>query len=295
MRSASRAAALLLASALWLAFVPAASAKLFDEYELSARARAHGGSYAGLSGDAAGVYYNPAGLVNLSGLDVQASLFEPWGADFMQVNQIAIARPAGRWGTFGIGYSDFKVRYQDVTLSVERTVTLAHGFTAMEDLSSSLSVGWALNLYNLDYPTPSVSGYDLGSETTFGLDLGVFTSLHERTTAGVYFTNVNNPEMGDPVARDLPQGARGGVAYRPYDGVVTAFEIGKQLGEEIRYFGGMEFQVAEPLALRFGAQSKPNLLNVGVGLHYANLTLDVAYTHHPVLDPTLHYGLALRF
>jgi len=278
-----------------LGLAPAARAAFFDEEELSARARALGGSYSALSGDAAGVHYNPAGLVDLPGIDVQASTFDPWGAAFARVSELAAAMPTERWGTFGVGYSDFKVRYQDVTLSVERTVTLSHGFTVMEDLSSMLAFGWSLNLYNLDYPTPSVSGYDLGSETTFGLDLGVFARLRQRTTGGVYFTNVNNPEMGDPVSSDLPQGVRGGVAYRPYDGVVTTFDIGKQIGQDIRYFGGIEFRVAEPLHLRFGAQSKPNLLNVGIGLNYSNLKLDIAYSHHPVLDPTLHYGLGLRF
>lgn len=295
MKSASLGRALLGAAGVGLVVVSAASAKFFDEHELSARARGLGGAYTGLSDDAAGLYYNPAGLVNLPGLDVQVSLFDPWGADFARVNEVAVAMPTESWGTFALGYSDFKVRYQDVTLSVERTVTLAHGFTAMEDLSSSLSVGWALNLYNLDYPTQSVSGYDLGSETTIGLDLGVHVRLRERTTAGVLFTNVNNPEMGDPVSSDLPQGVRGGVAYRPYDAVVTTFDIGKQLGEDIRFFGGAEFRVAEPLFVRFGAQSKPNLLNVGVGLNYSNLQVDIAYTHHPVLEPTLHYGLGLRF
>jgi hypothetical protein len=280
---------------LGLGVAPTASAKFFDEHELSARARALGGSYAGLSDDAAGIYYNPAGLVDLEGYDVQASLFDPWGAEFARVNQIAFAMETESWGTFGIGYSDFKVRYQEVTLCIERTVTLSHGFTAMEDLSSSLSLGYSLNLYNLDYPTQSVSGYDLGSETTVGLDLGVFVRLRERTTAGVFFTNVNNPEMGDPVSSDLPQGVRGGVAYRPYDGVVTTFDIGKQLGEDLRFFGGAEFRIAQPLYVRFGAQSKPNLLNVGVGLNYANMRVDIAYTHHPVLDPTLHYGLGLQF
>lgn len=282
------------AACLLLGLAPAAHA-IFDDLELSPRARALGGSYASLSDDAAGVHYNPAGLVSLKEYDFYASLFFPHDLRFLQVNTFAVAIPTERWGTVGLGYTDFRVDYEGTTLSIERTVTVAHGLMLMEDISSALSFGYALHLYNLDYPGTSVSGFDLGSETTVGVDIGFRARLRDRTTAGIFFTNVNNPEMGDPVASDLPQRASGGFAYRPYDGVITALEVEKELGKEIQYRGGIELRVADPLALRFGASSKPNLFDIGVGLTYANVAVDLAYTHHPVLDQTLHYGLGLRF
>lgn len=268
---------------------------IFDDLELSPRARGLGGSYAGLSGDAAGVHYNPAGLVNVTDYDFYASLFYPHDQRFLLVNTVAVAIPAGNWGTVGFGYTDFRVDYKGTTLSIERTVTFAHGIQLMEDISSSLAFGYALHVYNLDYPTVSVSGLDLGSETTVGLDIGFTARLRERTTAGVFFTNVNNPEMGDPVATDLPQRVSGGFAYRPYEGVITTAEVEKELGEEVQYRGGAEFRIADPLVLRFGASSKPNLFDIGMGLTYSSAKIDITYTHHPVLDQTLHYGLGLRF
>jgi hypothetical protein len=283
----------LAAAGLVLSAAPAHA--IFDDLEVGPRARALGGSYAGLSEDATGVHYNPAGLVRMTDYDFYATLFYPYDQRFLLVNAVSVAIPAGTWGTVGVGYTDFRVEYQDVTLSVERTFTVAHGIRLMEDLTSSLAFGYALHVYNLDYPTVSVSGVDLGSETTVGLDIGFAARLYDRTTAGVYFTNVNNPEMGDPVATDLPQRVSGGIAYRPYDGVVTAVEIEKELGEDIQYHGGVEFRVADPLALRFGASSHPNLFDVGAGLHYGNAQVDLTYTHHPVLDHTLHYGVGLRF
>lgn len=268
---------------------------VFDDLELSPRARGLGGSYAGLSGDAAGVHYNPAGLVSVSDYDFYTSMFYPFDQRFLRVNTVAAAIPAGSWGTVGFGYTDFRVDYQGAVLSIERTVSFAHGIRLMEDISSSLSFGYAVRVFNLDYPTTSVGGLDLGSATTVGLDLGFTATLRDRTTAGVTFTNVNNPEMGDPVATDLPQRVSGGFAYRPYDGVVTTAEIEKQVGQDVQFRGGMEFQVVEELALRFGASSKPNLFHVGAGLSYSRAKIDVTFTHHPVLDYTLHYGVGLRF
>jgi len=267
---------------------------VFDDLELSARARGLGGSYAGLSDRADGVFYNPAGLVNVTDYDFTASLFELFNLSFLRVNAFAVAVPTERWGTFGIGYADLRVEYENTTLSIERTVTASHGIMLMEDLSSSLALGYSVNVYNVDYPTVSVTGLDLGSETTFGLDVGFLAKLQERTTAGVFYKNLNNPEIG-VAATDLPQRISGGLAYRPYDGVITAAEVEKELGEAIQFHGGVEFEVAEPLRLRFGAQTKPNLFDAGVALAYRNLVVDVAYTHHPVLDATLHYGLGIRF
>ncbi|MGQ0722537.1 MAG: hypothetical protein ACT4PE_13345 [Candidatus Eiseniibacteriota bacterium] len=293
MKSLRGGRALLVVAGVALSGTPARA--IFEDLEPSPRARALGGSYAGLSQDAQGVNYNPAGLVDAAEHELYMSLFYPHDLEFLRVNAISVVIPAGSWGTVGVGYSDFRAENDGTTLSIERTVTVSHGFRLMEDISSGLSFGYALHLYNLDYPTPSVGGFDLGSETTIGLDLGFVARLRERTTAGVFFTNVNNPEMGDPVATDLPQRVSGGVAYRPYEGVITAFEMEKELGEDIQFRGGVEFRVAEPLALRFGASSEPNVFDVGAGLSYGKADVDFTYAHHPVLNHTLHYGVGIAF
>lgn len=268
---------------------------VFDDLELSPRARALGGSYAGLSSDAYAIFYNPAGLANLEGRDLRGSYYEPFNLGFVRANALAFAMPLHEWGTFAAGYSDFRVEFDGTMLSVERTFTFGHALMLMEDLSSSLAFGYNINLFNLDYGPPSVSGLDLGRQWSVGLDVGFLARLRERTTAGVFAKNLNNPTVGDPQEEDLPQRVSGGIAYRPYDGVITTVEVGKELGEETQFHGGVEFKIVEPLALRFGAQTKPNLFDVGVGLAYRQVQVDLAYTHHPVLDETLRYGLGLKF
>ena len=287
--------ALLLIVAVQLALAGAARATIFADQEMSPRARALGGAYAGLSADATGIYYNPAGLADVEMVDLFGSIYQPFGYAFSRVSAYAMAVPTAEWGTIAFGYNDFRVEYENTTLSIERAFTFAHGFVLMEDLSSSLAFGYALNLYNLDYPTPSVSGIDLGSQSAFGLVVGFIARLHQRTTAGVFAKNLNNPEMGETDSTDLPQRISGGIAYQPYTGVITVAEVEKELGEDVQFHGGMEFRIAEPLCLRFGAQSKPNLFHVGAGLSYRNVKIDVTYTHHPVLDATLHTGLGVSF
>lgn len=282
------------AAGLWLVLAAPAHA-VFDDLEMSPRARALGGAYAGLSGDAQAIYYNPAGLAALEGRDLRGTVFQPYGLGFHQANAVSFAMPWKDLGTFAVGYADYRAEYEGTVLSIERTFTFGHALMLMEDLSSSLAFGYAINLYNLDYPTPSVSGFDLGSQTTVGVDVGFVATLHERTTAGVFAKNLNNPTVGNPVEDDLPQRVSGGIAYRPYDGVITAVEMEKELGEKIQFHAGVEFKVADPLALRFGASTQPNLFDVGAGLGWRQVQVDLAYTHHPVLDGTIRYGLGLKF
>ena len=282
------------AAGLWLGLAAPAHA-VFDDLELSPRARALGGAYAGLSGDASAIFYNPAGLATVEGREVRGAYFQPFDLGFHRANGLAFASSFRDWGTFAVGYSDYRAEWEGTVLSIERTFTFGHGLMLMEDISSSLAFGYNVNLYNLDYPTPSVSGFDLGSQTTLGIDIGFLASLRERTTAGVFAKNLNNPTMGNPVEDDLPQRVSGGIAYRPYDGVVTVVEAEKELGHDVQFHGGVEFRVVDPLSLRFGVQTKPNLFDVGVGLEWRNIQVDLANTHHPVLDHTLRYGLGLRF
>jgi hypothetical protein len=268
---------------------------VFDDLEFSPRAAGLGGCHTALSSDATALFYNPASLVGIEGRDLRGTFFEPFDLGFARVNAVAVAMPWKDWGTFGVGYTDYRVDYDGTVLSVERTFTLGHAFSLMQDISSSLAFGYDINLYNLDYGPPSVSGVDLGSQWTAGLDVGLVARLRERTTAGLYATNVNNPTVGKPNEDDLPQRVAGGIAYRPYDGVVTAAEVEKELGKDTQFRGGMEFKVADPLSLRFGAQTKPNLFDVGVGFEWRQVHVDLAYTYHPVLNGTLRYGLGLEF
>jgi hypothetical protein len=119
--------------------------------------------------------------------------------------------------------------------------------------------------------------------------------LHGRTTAGVFVKNLNNPSVGNPAPTDLRQRISGGFAYEPYDGVITTVELEKELGYDIQIHGGLEARVAEPLVLRFGVQSKPNLFDVGAGLVWRQVRVDLSWTYHPVLDGTFRYGLLFRF
>jgi len=272
----------------------AQAAGVFDNLALSPRARAMGGAFVALSDDETAVFTNPAALSMLSEIGVYSSYGDLYGYDFLMLGSGAAAFPTP-YGTIGVGIRYLNVEYGGNDLENEYTTTVAHGFTVMEDAHSSLSFGYSLNLYGLSYPTESVGGEDLGSANTFGLDVGVLGTLRGRTRFGLFVKNLNNPKLGDPDPKDLPQWFAAGVCYSPYAGVATSLELQKQDTEDLRASAGFEFDLTDYATLRGGLQNQPNRLSVGFGTHWRMIRFDYSYTSHATLPGSHHYGLGVSF
>jgi len=87
-----------------------------------------------------------------------------------------------------------------------------------------------------------------------------------------------------------------GLAYEPYPGVISAFDMRSTLGDEFRFCGGFEFNVVPALDLRVGVETQPNKVTGGFGVHLPVLTLDYGFsTGGGVLDASHHFGVALRW
>jgi len=284
------------AGALVAALLPGAAcgSGFFDNLVLSPRAQGMGGAFVALSDDETAVFTNPAALALQSRRGAYSSYVDLYGYDFLKLGSAAAAVPTG-FGTVGVGVRYLSVEYGGSDLEREYAVTAAHGFTVMQDPHSSLSFGYGLSLFGLSFPTESVGGEDLGSANAVGLDVGVLGTPRGPTRFGVFVKNINNPKMGDPNAKDLPQWFSGGVCYSPYSGVQTSIEVQKQDDEELRACGGFEFQINDYVTMRGGLQNQPNRMSAGFGARWEMLRLDYSYTSHPVLPGSHTFGLGVKF
>ncbi len=292
---AARAAVTLAVVAVLLAPSWACAAGVFDNLILSPRARALGGAFVAVSDDETAIFTNPAGLAQQENIGVYGSYVDLYGYDFLNLGSFAATVPTATKGTFGVGARLLSVEYKGVKLENEYTVAFGHGFTLMKDVHSSLSVGYALSIYGLSFDAESVGGEDLGSASTFGIDIGVMGTMRGRTTFGFFAKNINNPKLGDPDADDLPQWFTAGVAYEPYGGVNTTLEIQKQEDEELRTCFGLEFDITDYITLRGGLQNQPDRLSVGFGTHWQAVRIDYSYTSHATLPGSHHFGLGVAF
>ncbi|PJA27056.1 MAG: hypothetical protein CO189_08160 [candidate division Zixibacteria bacterium CG_4_9_14_3_um_filter_46_8] len=274
--------------------IPMSGRAAFDDMRPSARARGMGNAFVGLANDATAIFYNPAGLAQLSQIELYTTYQKPFGLEFLKYYGIAAAFPTSRFGTFAVSGQQFGVNYRDVELETELTMSLAQGITIMDDVHSSLAVGYTINYFQLKF-AESVGGVAGSDQGALGVDMGVLAKIRNRTTVGFAVRNLSSPKFGDLVQKDLQRRLSFGLSYEPYSGVRTMGALEKKIGYETRGLAGVEAQIFDFVALRLGLQSYPNYLTAGLGLKYFGGTFDYAMAYHPVLGPTHQFALSYSF
>lgn len=276
------------------------SAGLFDDRFPSPRIAAMGGAGVSIDNSVWAAYYNPAGLSRLSSGQVGASYIRLYNMSFFKNFFGAAAYPLpGKYGTLSLNFQFFGVDYtvgdEGGNISGEYTFALSHGFYLLKDINSSLALGYSIKGYHWNLGT-SVEGIKLGSTTALGLDVGLQASVYSRTYLGVYFLNINSPQVGQFTKYDLPQRIVAGISYQPYDGVTTSLDLNHLIGfQQTEVWGGAEFQVFKYIFLRFGGTTTPNRFSAGVGLNIRNLSIDYGLRTHSELGETHSMGLIYSF
>lgn len=270
------------------------SLAVFPDLNPSARARAMGGSFVALADDGFAVYYNPAGLCQITDYQFHTSYQRPFGTSFLSHNWADITVPIGRYGTFGFSFQKLGVEYKGVEMEGEKTFQFGQGFRLMGDIHSWLSLGYTLNLYSLEFGS-SVEEMDLGSAHTFGLNIGCLAGIWGRTKLGFMARNINNPQMGETTKYDLPQSIIIGVCYSPYKGVTTNWDMKKELNEETQLHFGAESDITNSFHLRVGLQNNPNLYSLGMGIYYQDISFDYAFSYNSEPGSTHQFALGYRF
>ena len=280
---------LLLCPVLLLMMLTGASAYVFDSIDVSSKARGMGGAWGAGADDATAVAYNPALLMEVDRMSVAVTYLEPNQQSFESLAYAAFSFPSWRNQRMAVAMRHFGVDYQGKDLESETTLTFSHAFTLLKDIHSQLYVGYCLNAYMLEFGATQT--LDLGSESTFGLDLGLLGVLRDRTRLGLFLRNVNEPSVGRYHSEPIPQWITAAVSYQPYYGVVTELDVRTMRGAPVEILVGMQFAVTEMLDLRFGFQTEPNTLSGGFTIKISSFALDYAYSSHSALPGTHHVAL----
>ncbi len=261
----------------------------------SPRAAAMGNAHVALANDVWAAWYNPAGLAQIENLSAGLAFNQPYGFEFFKNGYVSLAAPlSGKFGSAAITIEAFQTEYGGNILEGQYSTGFSHGFYLMNDIHSSLALGYNLKYYYWTLGR-SVQGVNLGSGGTFGMDLGLLASIYHRTYIGAYVYNFNSPQIGSVVKSDLPRLMTLGVAYRPVTGLTTSLTLEKQDGYDSSLLGGLEFTPYPFIALRFGAGNAPNRFSAGFGLNYSGFIFDYSFQSHPVLAETHQFGLQYQF
>jgi hypothetical protein len=255
-----------------------------------------GGAYTAVAVGAEAPYWNPAGLAYSKGSQGRFAYHQPWSLTFLQHVAASGSFTLGhKAGGVAVAFQTLGTREGAHTMASENEMMLSHGIMLQEDLHSSLAFGYTFKLigYKLGESVTGLNGLseDLGSATTFGLDVGATAQLWDRFRLGGSLKNINHPQMGDGLKRDLPRIISGGLSYFPYYGVRTSFDVERILTGETQFKGGLNANVVKPLDLRLGVVTNPNSFTAGFGIHWRELVIDYAFIYHPVLSPSHQIGI----
>lgn len=253
-------------------------------------AQGMGGAFTAAARGSDAVLWNPAGLGLSEGTGGRFAYHQPYSANFLShlaaSGHTFLPRKAG---SVGLAIQNLSTRLGGETISSETEIAVAHGFKLQEDIHSALSVGYALKLisWSLGESVDGPSGsYDLGSAMTVGIDIGATAKVWDRFLLAGAFHNINHPQMGAELKRDLPRSMSAGVLYEPYYGVKTSFDIERRLEAGTVFKAGGDLQVVKPFHIRVGVSTNPNVFTAGFGIFYRKIVVDYAFLYHPILSPS---------
>ena len=244
----------------------------------SARSVGMGRAFAGLANDTNAIDYNPAGLRLIPGNQFSSTYSNLYGVEGLNYTQLKMAIPVIGYGTFGALFSDFgPSEYK------ERVLVFSHGF----GLAEGIMMG-----YNLKSMGVSIEEY--GSDSAFGIDVGILARVSDGIGLGACARNINEPEISQGNEK-LPEEFAAGLYYVPVQGLNFAFDIDKVLDQPLSLHIGTEFRLLDFLAFRTGIQTNPSNYSFGFGLNYGTIYFDYGYQAHATLDDLHVFSLAAKF
>ena len=236
------------------------------------------------------IFTNPAGIAEQKGLALVAGTESLFGQEYFDHSLIGLQFRLSGYGSFGLSIENFSVDYNGNSLSKETAVGIHQGILLRTDRNSTISFGYGLKSYTVDYGlSAGVSGdgsdgIDLGSQSSWGLDIGLLASLADRIRFGAKAFNINSPTLGEAnSAVRLPQRAQVGIAFSPYDLVWTTASLTKSVGHPTHFHSGMSYEIQDNIFLKAGMQTNPNRFATGFGVYIKKVRIDYGLITHPVL------------
>lgn len=135
----------------------------------------------------------------------------------------------------------------------------------------------------------AIPGY--GSTAVASLSAGWRLSLSEHVEAGGAWRHVGAGLQ--PYDRLLPQELSIGASAVPVAGVRIAAALVRETASTLDLRVGVEFSVAQEVALRVGTGSHPDRFTLGLGIGARAVTIDIAASLHPYLGPSLAASVSL--
>ncbi|MBI4655224.1 MAG: PorV/PorQ family protein [Elusimicrobia bacterium] len=279
----------------------------FLNLPIGARAASMGGAYSAISEEASAIYWNPAGLVQiskLSALFMRSTYLEDISYQYASYAQrlsydSVMAASIFMSNIGSIDHLDTSRNKLGAFSPRDTVVTLAYSKAVLEfsDKEKDVSIGVAVKHINSKI---------IESANTVASDIGImtynFTSIPYRL--GVMISNVGNGLKFDKERNSLPQNVKLSGAVNPFKNMLISADVVFPKHNKTNFLVGAELST-EPneltrLSFRTGLNSQKMrddltgfTMGIGITLHF--FTLDYAYVPMGDLGKTHQISLTFDF
>lgn len=249
---------------------------------VGADAAGMGGAYSAVSQGVSAVYWNPAGLANMSNAEISLTHFA-WYQD-VTLNHGAVAFPLNSRWTLALSATHLDYG----TIDGYDNNGISTGTISAYDFAGALSIGWAAT----DKLSVGVTGKyinqklaDLNANGVAG-DFGLSYRL-PHVSFGAVLANVGPFMKYQELPEHLPTTGRLSIAVAPFgESFLTAFEFEKAQIGDITLKQGLQYTFNSQYYLRAGYNYYPgrDVANFGsgptfgVGLKFSRAAFDYAFT-----------------
>lgn len=259
------------------------------EVDSSARAAALGYAFTGLADGYTGALYNPAGLTQLSGPEIEISHMR-----YYEETHMSSIGSAHKLGQFGLAahIKQFSAtdterdyignRVDDFTIAF-RQFTVAAGYP-MPDEGASL--GAAVNIITENIHNDSGTGFSLTG--------GWHYLLPDGSSYGLTVRNAGTGIKTSDSEADFPLEAAVGGAYRPGK-FILLWEAATSRQFNFAFRSGIQANMSREFCMRFGFTylTRPEF-TVGFGINVENWVVDYAFLLHADLGMAHRISLGFK-
>jgi hypothetical protein len=259
-----------------------------------ARALAMGGAFTAVADDASTEYWNPAALAFLEEFQFQ-TMYAPYSLDTKEYYLSFVAPLGPKWGALGV--SDLLLRSDGYQRRDELNFT-SGGDGEVSQNALSLSYGkafqdlWAAGarVRFLQQKVLSDSG------SALALDLSAYSRPWNGVSAGVVFTNLNEPEITlDQDPDTFERNVRVGLAYRaPRDRVIVSMDANKTAQQNPYFVAGIEYNPLSLFGLRAGWDQNQDV-TLGLGVRLRSFLFDYAFASQEDFGTTNKVSVTFRW
>jgi hypothetical protein len=264
-----------------------------------ARASGMGGAFAGVANDATAIYWNPAGLGNLTS-GALSVMHASW-LDDINYEWAAYAQPLGGFGVLGVG-----VQYLSYgTLTKLDSTGLEGDSFNPADMAATLSYAKKIGSFGLGINLKYISSKIVDTAMAYGADIGIQQKLGDKLTLGLVAQNMGSKMKFINEEDPLPMNIKFGGAYSIKSNWIAALDINSPNDDDIAYAAGTEYVwaldnnmgIAGRIGYTTAAQDTGgvNGISAGFGFNYKIYSVDYAYVPYGDLGNTQRTSLSIKF